>query len=63
MKDNIVMFDYITLSQRYSIEPGDLKKIVDEAHNEFKNDEMMAELHIVKAIRHTILKNRQGALT
>lgn len=57
-----MMFDYLALSRRYSIEPNELTRIIDEAHNEFKDDEMMAELHIIKAIRHTILKFRQGAL-
>jgi hypothetical protein len=62
MNERVKVFDYITLSKRYGIEPGDLKKIVDEVHNEFKDDEMMTELHIVRAIRQAVLKSKQGAL-
>lgn len=61
MNESVKVFDYIALSKRYGIEPGELKRIVDEVHNEFQDDEMMAELHIVRAIRQTILKSRQGA--
>ncbi len=63
MNERVKVFDYIALSKRHGIEPGELKKIVDEVHNEFKDDEMMTELHIVRAIRQAVLKSRQGALT
>jgi len=62
MNESIKIFDYITLSKKYGIEPGELKKIVDEISNEFKDDEMMAELHIVRAIKQYILKSNQGSL-
>ncbi len=62
MEENTKVFDYLTLSQRYGIDANDLKRIIVEVQDEFKDDEMMAELHIVRAIRRTIQKNRQGAL-
>lgn len=63
MRDNAIVFDYEALSQKYSIKPNVLKKIVDEARSEFGEDEMMAELHIVRALRHIIVRSKQGVLS
>jgi len=63
MAENTRIFDYEALSRKYGIEPEVLNKIVKETHNEFGEDEMMAELHIVRSLRHLIAKNKQGVLS
>lgn len=45
------VFDYQALAEKHNIEPHILKQIIDEARREFAQDEMMVELHVVRAIR------------
>jgi len=50
--DNINMvFDYIKLSRECNVDSAKLDNIIKEAKAEFTNDEMMMELHIIRAIR------------
>jgi hypothetical protein len=62
MSENVKVFDYIALSKKCGVEQDELKKIIDEVYVEFENDEMLTELHIVRAIRQAVLKRRKGAL-
>jgi hypothetical protein len=63
MRDNTMIFDYEVLSRKYCIDQKVLQRIVDEAHSEFGEDEMMMELHIIRALRHVIHKSKQGVLS
>lgn len=45
------VFDYQAMAERYNIKPHVLKQLVDEARREFAQDEMMVELHVIRAIR------------
>jgi hypothetical protein len=53
MDNSLRIFAYETLSPKYKIEPDMLKKIIAEARKEFGEDEMMVELHVVRALRHS----------
>jgi len=57
------IFEYEALSNKYNIEPDILKKIIDEAHQEFGEDEMMVELHVIRALRYIKNKLSQGVLS
>ena len=46
-----MIFDYETLAAKHNIHTEILEKLVTEAKKEFGNDEMMIELHVVRAIR------------
>lgn len=45
------MFDYEALSRQLEIAPEALAILVREAQMEFPGDEMMAELHVIRALR------------
>jgi len=45
------MFDYEALSRQLEISPEALAVLIKEAHEEFPGDEMMAELHVIRALR------------
>lgn len=62
MVSNEKIFEYEALSKKFNIEPETLKKIVDEARREFEQDEMMVELHVVRALRCIKNKSVQGVL-
>ena len=51
MKTDIKSFDYKTLAKKYHISPDKIKKITREIYKEFPNDDMLAELHIMRALR------------
>ena len=51
MKTDIKSFDYKTLAKKYHIAPDKIKKITKEIYKEFPNDDMLAELHIVRAVK------------
>jgi len=56
------IFEYEALSNKYNIEPDILKKIIDEARQEFGEDEMMVELHVIRALRYIKKKLRRSTL-
>ncbi len=60
--NNTKIFDYEALSQKYGVSPEVLDKIVSEARREFDKDEMMVELHVIRALKLLILKSNQGVL-
>ena len=45
------MFDYEKLIEKYEINPDEAKGIITEIKNEFPNDEMMMEIHIIRALK------------
>lgn len=45
------MFDYESLAREYNIDPEELAHLVEEARKDFPNDDMMAELHVIRALR------------
>lgn len=51
------MFDYEALSRQLEIAPEALATLIREAHEEFPDDEMMAELHVIRALRWLERKN------
>lgn len=51
MAKNERVFDYEHLAKKYNVKSDILNKLVEEAKKEFPNDQMMIELHIVRAIR------------
>lgn len=51
------MFDYEALSREYNIAKDTLDLLVKEAQQEFPNDEMMIELHVIRALRWLHKKN------
>jgi hypothetical protein len=44
-------FDYKSYAEKNNIDKKTLDKIIEEAYDEFPDDEMMAELHVVRALR------------
>ncbi len=44
-------FDYRSFAKKYNISPNVLENIVHEVKAEFPNDEMLAELHIIRALK------------
>ena len=45
------MFDYNRLISQYGISPDVAEQIIAEIKEEFADDEMMMELHVVRALR------------
>lgn len=45
------VFDYQAMAERYKVKPEVLEQLVKEAKKEFAKDEMMVELHVIRAIR------------
>lgn len=45
-----MMFDYIAAAERVGISAEDLSRLAAMMRAEFPSDEMMAELHILRAI-------------
>lgn len=52
-----ISFDFEALARKYRIEPAILKQLSIDAYAEFPYDQMMAELHIVRALRSLARKN------
>jgi len=44
-------FDYEKLAKKYGVDKEKLNNIKKEAFDEFSNDKMLAELHIVRALK------------
>jgi hypothetical protein len=51
MENNDKMFDYESLANKYNISQEDLTRLTKEIRQEFPHDEMMFELHMVRALR------------
>ena len=48
---NEKIFDIESLADKWQIHPSLLDKFIKEAREEFPNDEMMVELHVLRALR------------
>ena len=46
-----VMFDYLTLGKELSVPEKMIQKFEEEARDEFPFDNMLAEIHILRAIK------------
>ena len=46
-----VMFDYSSLAKEFSVPEKIIQKFEKEARNEFPFDSMMAEIHILRAVK------------
>ena len=44
-------FDYEAFAEKFNIDEKTLDRIIEEAYEEFPDDGMMAELHVIRAIR------------
>ena len=51
------IFDIENLATEWNVDSRILKKLVKEAREEFPNDEMMVELHVVRALRRNRREN------
>ncbi len=51
------IFNIESLATEWKIDSTILKKLIKEAQEEFPNDEMMVELHVVRALRRSRFKN------
>jgi hypothetical protein len=51
MKRKIESFDYMALAKKYNIDSDTLDNIIKETYNEFPHDEMLAELHVIRALK------------
>jgi hypothetical protein len=56
-----LMFDYKSAAKRMQIPPEVLKNLEMEIRQEFPNDDMLMELHVLRAIRAYVGKNSQVA--
>jgi hypothetical protein len=54
-----MVFDYRSAADRVGIQPEDLARLTTMARVEFPSDEMMVELHVLRAI----LAVERGAVT
>jgi len=45
------MFDYRSLGEKLAVPPIIVQKIEEEAHNEFPFDNMLMEIHILRAVK------------
>lgn len=52
------MFNYQKIIDKYSLEQNICEGIIVEIKNEFSDDEMMAEIHIVRALRNYALRRK-----
>jgi len=51
MSRNLQSFDYRSLAEKYNIRTKVLDSIVKEVKDEFPDDKMLAELHIIRALK------------
>ncbi len=58
MEANERIFDIESLADKWKINPSLLDKLVREAREEFPNDEMMVELHVLRALRRSQVKKQ-----
>jgi hypothetical protein len=52
------IFDIESLADKWKIHPSLLDKFMKEAREEFPNDEMMVELHVLRALRRSQVKKQ-----
>ncbi len=52
------IFDIDSLADKWKRHPSLLDKFVREAREEFPNDEMMVELHVLRALRRSQVKKQ-----
>ena len=45
------MFDYRSLGEKLGVPTEIVQKFEQEAHNEFSFDDMLAEIHILRAVK------------
>ena len=45
-----MIFDYLTAAQRIGLTDGQLNQLCNQVKSEFPNDDMMFELHVLRAI-------------
>lgn len=58
MEANERIFDIESLADKWEIHPSLLDKLVREAREEFPHDEMMVELHVLRALRRSQVKKQ-----
>jgi hypothetical protein len=46
-----LMFDYRSLGEKLAVPPKIVQKIEEEARNEFPFDNMLMEIHILRAVK------------
>jgi len=46
-----LMFDYRSLGEKLAVPPKIVQKIEEEAHTEFPFDNMLMEIHILRAVK------------
>ena len=51
MKTNNRIFDFENLAQELNIDTSILEKFIDEAKKEFPEDDMLMELHVIRALK------------
>ena len=51
MSRNLQPFDYRSLAEKYNISTKVLDSIIKEVKGEFPDDKMLAELHIIRALK------------
>ena len=49
------------IAREYQLDLTIARRLLDEARQEFENDEMMAELHAIRAIKRMATKQQQKA--
>ena len=50
MNRKIRSFDYEAMAKKYDIDSNTVDNIIKETYNEFPHDEMLAELHLIRAL-------------
>ncbi len=58
METNEKIFDIESLADKWKVDPSLLDKFIKEAREEFPNDEMMVELHVLRALRRSQVKKQ-----
>ena len=48
--ENNRIFDYEALSRQYEVQPEVLEQLVKEVREEFPDDELLFELHVIRAL-------------
>ena len=51
LEGSSVVFDYEKLIEKYEISRKEANRIIDEIKNEFPDDEMMMEIHLIRALK------------
>lgn len=58
MENTDKMFDYEALAKEYNISQEALKKLEKEVREDFPDDEMMFELHMIRALEWLYNQNK-----